>query len=315
MILVTGGAGFIGSHLCEYLLEMGKEVICVDDYSTGSPRNVTSFLANPSFQLWCQDVSLWPLGWRIHVDEIYNLACPASPFYYTKNRVQTFKSAVLGTMNMLELAKSVRAKMLHASTSEVYGDPTVHPQPEEYHGNVNPIGFRGCYDEGKRAAETLVFDYIREYEVKAKVVRIFNTYGPRMHPEDGRVVSNFIMQALKNEDITIFGDGNQTRSFCYVDDTVNALVIMMASRSVGPINIGNPMEISIRTLAETIIELTGSRSKLCFLSRSEDDPRRRRPNIDRAKKELGWVPIIGLQKGLLKTIKYFDKLLEEKDFG
>lgn len=307
-ILVTGGAGFLGSHLCERLLAQGHEVLCVDNFFTGSRRNVEHLLAEPGFDLIRHDVT-FPL--YVEVDEIYNLACPASPVHYQYDPVQTTKTSVIGAINMLGLAKRVKAKILQASTSEVYGDPEVHPQPEDYWGRVNPIGFRSCYDEGKRCAETLFFDYYRQHRLPIKVVRIFNTYGPRMHPHDGRVVSNLIVQALKGEDITIYGDGQQTRSFCYVDDLVEAMMRMMASDETvtGPINIGNPGEFSIRELAEIIISLTGTQSKLIRRELPPDDPKQRRPNIKLANDILAWEPIVPLRAGLIKTIEYFQSIL------
>ncbi len=307
-ILVTGGAGFLGSHLCERLIESRHDVLCVDNFFTGARRNIGHLLDHRNFELLRHDVT-FPL--YVEVDEIYNLACPASPIHYQFDPVQTTKTSVMGVINMLGLAKRVKAKMLQASTSEIYGDPTVHPQPEEYWGSVNPIGFRSCYDEGKRCAETLVFDYIRQHKMAAKVVRIFNTYGPRMHPNDGRVVSNFVMQALTGRDITLYGDGSQTRSFCYVDDLVEAMIRMMATgrETTGPINVGNPKEFTIRELAELIVELTNSKSKLVFLPLPADDPRQRRPDIAKAKHLLGWEPSVTLGDGLIKTIAYFDDLL------
>ncbi len=307
-ILVTGGAGFLGSHLFERLLEVGHEVLCVDNFFTGTRRNVAHLFDNRRFELLRHDVT-FPL--YVEVDEIYNLACPASPIHYQFDPVQTTKTSVIGVINMLGLAKRVKAKILQASTSEVYGDPTLHPQPEEYWGNVNPIGFRSCYDEGKRCAETLVFDYIRQHIIAAKVVRIFNTYGPRMHPNDGRVVSNFVVQALSGNDITLYGDGSQTRSFCYVDDLVEAIIRMMATdrNTTGPINIGNPNEFTIRELGELILELTRSKSKLVFQPLPSDDPKQRQPDIRKAKEKLDWEPTIALRVGLVKTIDYFDDLL------
>lgn len=307
-ILVTGGAGFIGSHLCERLLEADHDVLCVDNFFTGTRRNISHLLDNKNFELLRHDVT-FPL--YVEVDEIFNLACPASPIHYQRDPVQTTKTSVIGAINMLGLAKRVKAKLLQASTSEVYGDPIVHPQPEEYWGNVNPIGIRSCYDEGKRCAETLVFDYVRQHKVAAKVVRIFNTYGPRMHPNDGRVVSNFIVQALLGKDITIYGDGAQTRSFCFVDDLVEALLRMMATgrQTTGPINIGNPTEFTIRDLAELILEMTGSKSKLVFRPLPSDDPKQRQPDISKATEELSWRPTIALRDGLIKTIEYFTDLL------
>lgn len=307
-ILVTGGAGFIGSHLCQRLLDAGNDVLCVDNYFTGARRNILHLLDNHSFELLRHDVT-FPL--YVEVDEIYNLACPASPVHYQFDPVQTTKTSVIGVINMLGLAKRVKAKILQASTSEVYGDPIVHPQTENYWGNVNPIGFRSCYDEGKRCAETLVFDYVRQHKVAAKVVRIFNTYGPRMHPNDGRVVSNFVVQALRGADITLYGDGSQTRSFCYVDDLVEAMIRMMATgrETTGPINIGNPVEFTIKELAERILELTGSKSKLVFRPLPADDPRQRQPDISKAREVLKWEPNVALRDGLIKTIEYFDDLL------
>ncbi|KQZ95582.1 NAD-dependent dehydratase [Rhizobium sp. Root564] len=307
-VLVTGGAGFLGSHLVERLLEQGHEVLCVDNFYTGTRRNVEHLIGHPRFELMRHDVC-FPL--YVEVDEIYNLACPASPVHYQHDPVQTTKTSVHGAINMLGLAKRLGAKILQASTSEVYGDPSVHPQVEGYWGNVNPIGIRSCYDEGKRCAETLFFDYRRQHNLATKVVRIFNTYGPRMHPNDGRVVSNFIVQALKGEPITIFGEGAQTRSFCYRDDLVEAMIRMMATNDsvTGPINIGNPNEFTIRSLAEMVLELTGSRSELVFKPMPLDDPTQRQPDIQKAKDILGWQPSIELREGLISTIKYFDKLL------
>lgn len=310
-VLVTGGAGFLGSHLCERLLDNNCEVLCVDNFFTGSRRNITHLLDNKDFELLRHDVT-HPL--HVEVDEIYNLACPASPIHYQFDPVQTTKTSVMGVINMLGLAKRVKAKILQASTSEVYGDPIVHPQPEEYWGNVNPIGFRSCYDEGKRCAETLIFDYVRQHRIPAKVVRIFNTYGPRMHLKDGRVVSNFVVQALTGCDITIYGDGAQTRSFCYVDDLIEAMMRMMATtpETTGPINIGNPVEFTIRELGELVIELTGSRSRLVFEPLPCDDPKQRQPDIRKAREKLGWEPQIQLRAGLMKTIAYFDELLKKE---
>ncbi|WP_269715352.1 UDP-glucuronic acid decarboxylase family protein [Caulobacter sp. NIBR2454] len=309
-VLVTGGAGFIGSHLCERLLDAGHEVLCLDNYYTGSRRNVAHLLDNPDFELLRHDVT-FPLF--VEVDEIYNLACPASPIHYQHDPVQTTKTSVHGAINMLGLAKRRRAKIFQASTSEVYGDPTVHPQPEEYWGNVNPIGIRSCYDEGKRCAETLFFDYHRQHKLRIKVARIFNTYGPRMHPNDGRVVSNFIVQALKGQDITLYGDGDQTRSFCYVDDLVEGFLRLMGTDDdvTGPINLGNPGEFTIKALAERVITLTGSSSKLVYKPLPSDDPRQRQPNIDKARALLDWEPTVHLEAGLTKTIAYFDALLAE----
>lgn len=311
-ILVTGGAGFLGSHLCERLLKDGHDVLCVDNFFTGSRRNIAHLLDNRNFELLRHDVT-FPL--YVEVDEIYNLACPASPIHYQFDPVQTTKTSVMGVINMLGLAKRVKARMLQASTSEVYGDPTVHPQPEEYWGNVNPIGYRSCYDEGKRCAETLVFDYIRQHKMAAKIVRIFNTYGPRMHPNDGRVVSNFVVQALSGKDITLYGDGSQTRSFCYVDDLIEAMVRMMATshETTGPINIGNPNEFTIRELGELVVQLTGSKSTLVFQPPPADDPKQRQPDISKAKDLLRWEPTIALRDGLIRTIGYFDDLLRRGD--
>jgi UDP-glucuronate decarboxylase len=303
-ILVTGGAGFLGSHLCERLLAAGHDVLCVDNFFTGSKANVAHLLNHPHFELMRHDVT-FPL--YVEVNEIYNLACPASPIHYQFDPVQTTKTSVHGAINMLGLAKRVKAKILQASTSEVYGDPEIHPQPEQYWGRVNPVGVRSCYDEGKRCAETLFFDYWRQHRLRIKVVRIFNTYGPRMHPNDGRVVSNFIVQALKGEDITIYGEGTQTRSFCYVDDLVEAMIRMMdtADDMTGPVNIGNPREFTIRELAEAVLKLTGSPSKLVFRPLPADDPKQRQPDIALARKVLGWSPGIELGEGLKKTISYF----------
>jgi len=306
-ILVTGGAGFLGSHLCERLLAEGNEVICADNYFTGSKENVAHLLSNPYFELIRHDVT-FPL--YIEVDQIYNLACPASPVHYQHDPVQTTKTSVHGAINMLGLAKRVKARIFQASTSEVYGDPEVHPQPEEYWGRVNPIGIRSCYDEGKRCAETLFFDYYRQHNLDIKVARIFNTYGPRMHPNDGRVVSNFIVQALKGRDITIFGDGSQTRSFCYVDDLIEGFVRLMNTEPgfTGPVNLGNPGDFTRLELADKVIELTGSSSKLTFMPLPQDDPRQRQPNIELAKSKLGWEPRVNLENGLKKTIDYFKNL-------
>jgi UDP-glucuronate decarboxylase len=307
-VLVTGGAGFIGSHLCERLLERGDEVLCVDNFYTGTRRNVQHLLANPLFELMRHDVC-FPL--YVEVDEIFNLACPASPVHYQFDPVQTTKVSVHGSINMLGLAKRVKAKVLQASTSEVYGDPTVHPQKEDYWGNVNPIGVRSCYDEGKRCAETLFFDYRRQHRLPIKVARIFNTYGPGMHPNDGRVVSNFIIQALRNEDITIYGTGNQTRSFCYVSDLVDGLMRLMQTPDevTGPVNLGNPVEFTIRQLAETVISLTGSSSKIAYRPLPEDDPKQRCPDISLAQNLLAWAPRVQLRDGMMKTIEYFERLL------
>ena len=309
-ILVTGGAGFLGSHLCERLLAQGHEVLCVDNFFTGTRRNIAHLLRQDGFELLRHDIT-YPL--YVEVDEIYNLACPASPVHYQVDPVQTTKTSVHGAINMLGLAKRLKAKVLQASTSEVYGDPEIHPQPETYWGRVNPIGFRSCYDEGKRCAETLFFDYHRQHGLEIKVVRIFNTYGPRMHPNDGRVVSNLIVQALRGEDITIYGDGSQTRAFCYVDDLVEAMLRMMgtAPEVTGPINIGNPGEFSIRELALLVIEMTGTRSRLVTKPLPPDDPRQRRPDIARARDVLDWEPTIALRDGLTKTIAYFDTFLRD----
>lgn len=303
-ILVTGGAGFLGSHLCEQLLSQGHSVLCVDNYFTGSRKNIEHLLGDPNFEAMRHDVT-FPL--YVEVDEIYNLACPASPVHYQFDPVQTTKTSVIGAINMLGLAKRVRAKVFQASTSEVYGDPEVHPQPEEYWGRVNPIGYRSCYDEGKRCAETLFFDYLRQHNLPIKVVRIFNTYGPRMHPNDGRVVSNLIMQALMGEDVTLYGDGSQTRSFCYVDDLIRGFIALMGTDDTvtGPINIGNPGEFTIRQLAELVVELTGSSSKLVYRPLPPDDPRQRRPDITKAKEILNWTPTVQLREGVERTIEYF----------
>jgi UDP-glucuronate decarboxylase len=309
-ILVTGAAGFLGSHLCERLVSEGHEVLGVDNYFTGRRGNVAHLLDRANFELLRHDVT-FPLF--VEVDEIFNLACPASPIHYQYDPVQTTKTSVHGAINMLGLAKRTGAKILQASTSEVYGDPTEHPQREEYWGNVNPIGPRSCYDEGKRCAETLFFDYHRQNRVKIKVMRIFNTYGPRMHPNDGRVVSNFVLQALRGEPITIYGDGAQTRSFCYVDDLIDGMVRLMntGDEVTGPINVGNPEEFTIRQLAEKVIELTGARSELVFRDLPVNDPMQRRPDIAKAQSMLGWQPTVQLEEGLLKTIGYFDRLLKE----
>lgn len=303
-ILVTGGAGFLGSHLCDRLIEAGHDVLCVDNFFTGSKANVAHLLDNPRFELMRHDVT-FPL--YVEVDEIYNLACPASPIHYQHDPVQTTKTSVHGAINMLGLAKRVRGKILQASTSEVYGDPEVHPQPESYWGRVNPVGIRSCYDEGKRCAETLFFDYWRQHNLQIKVVRIFNTYGPRMHPNDGRVVSNFIVQALRGEDITIYGDGQQTRSFCFADDLIEAMIRMMNTGQdvTGPVNIGNPGEFTMLELAQTVIRLTKSKSKLVFLPLPQDDPKQRKPDISMAEKLLSWKPAVDLETGLEKTIAYF----------
>ncbi len=310
-VLVTGGAGFIGSHLCERLLNEGNDVICLDNYFTGSKKNVAHLLDNPYFELVRHDV-ISP--YFAEVDEIYNLACPASPVHYQYNPIKTIKTSVMGAINMLGLAKRINARILQASTSEVYGDPEIHPQTEDYWGNVNPIGVRSCYDEGKRCAETLFMDYHNQNNVAIKIIRIFNTYGPNMNPDDGRVVSNFIVQALNNEDITIFGDGAQTRSFQYVDDLVEGMSRMMTTRKdfLGPVNIGNPNEFTILELAQKVIELTNSKSKIINLALPQDDPTQRQPNISLAKKELNnWEPKVQLNEGLIKTISYFDNLLSE----
>ncbi len=312
-ILVTGGAGFLGSHLCKALLDSGADVICLDNLFCGQKDNIVPLMDNPHFEFIRHDVT-FPV--YLEVDEIYNLACPASPFHYQHDPVQTLKTSVHGAINMLGLAKRLGAKILQTSTSEVYGDPSVHPQTEDYHGNVNPIGPRACYDEGKRAAETLFFDYHRQHGLDIRVARLFNTYGPNMHPNDGRVVSNFIVQALKGEDITIFGDGSQTRSFCYVDDLVVALLAFMAQDDcIGPMNMGNPGEFTIKELAETVIELTGTKSKLIFKDLPADDPKQRQPDISLAKKHLNWEPKTQLREGLKHTIAYFDTLLKNSDIS
>jgi UDP-glucuronate decarboxylase len=308
-ILVTGGAGFVGSHLCEYLLNQGNEVICLDNYFTGKRQKIIHLLDNPYFELVRHDVTM---PYYIEVDEIYNLACPASPVHYQYNAIKTIKTSVMGAINMLGLAKRIRAKILQASTSEVYGDPELHPQPEHYWGHVNPIGVRSCYDEGKRCAESLFVNYHQQNNVKIKIVRIFNTYGPKMEPNDGRVVSNFIVQALQNKDITIFGDGNQTRSFQYVSDLVTGMVRMMETGDdfTGPVNIGNPGEFTMMELAQKILDITGSKSKIVYLPLPEDDPAQRRPDITLARKMLnGWEPVVPLHEGLVKTIRYFEELL------
>lgn len=307
-ILITGGAGFLGSHLCDLLVAEGNDVICLDNFFTGTKKNIVNLLGKSNFELIRHDL-VQPIF--IEVDEIYNLACPASPIHYQYNPVKTVKTSVMGAIHMLGLAKRVQAKILQASTSEVYGNPMVHPQKEEYWGNVNTIGPRSCYDEGKRCSETLFFDYHRQNQVNIRVVRIFNTYGPRMHPNDGRVVSNFIVQALTNQDITVFGDGSQTRSFCYVDDMVEGLVRMMKAPDdfIGPVNLGNPMEFSILELAQKIIGITQSKSKIVFNPLPQDDPRQRRPDIGLAKKKLQWQPLIELDEGLRKTVEYFDEIL------
>ena len=307
-ILVTGGAGFIGSHLCARLLDEGNEVICMDNYFTGSKANIVPLLNNPYFEPIRHDITL---PYSLEVDEIYNLACPASPIHYQFDAIQTVKTSVIGAINMLGLAKRIKAKILQASTSEIYGDPNIHPQPENYWGNVNPVGIRSCYDEGKRCAETLFMDYHRMNGVNIKIIRIFNTYGPNMHPNDGRVVSNFIIQALKNEPVTIFGDGSQTRSFQYIDDLLEGMIRMMNTDNsfIGPVNIGNPNEFTMLELAQKVIELTGSRSKIVFLPLPSDDPRQRKPDIQLAKEKLDWQPKIQLEEGLMKTIDYFKRFL------
>ena len=307
-ILITGGAGFLGSHLCEKLISLGHDVLCVDNFFTGNKENIRHLIGNPYFEFLRHDVT-FPL--YVEIDEIYNLACPASPVHYQFDPVQTTKTSVHGAINVLGLAKRTKAKIFQASTSEVYGDPSVHPQTEDYRGNVNPIGPRACYDEGKRCAETLFFDYYRQHKTRIRVARIFNTYGPRMHPNDGRVVSNFIVQALKNQPITIYGNGSQTRSFCYVSDMVEAFVRLMAQPDevTGPINLGNPSEFSMKQLAEMVIRLTGSKSTLQYSALPQDDPLQRQPDISKAKKLLGWEPTIALEHGLKHTVAYFDKLL------
>ena len=308
-VLVTGGAGFLGSHLCDRLIESGNYVICLDNFFTGSKENIQHLVGNPNFELEERDI-IWP--YMKGVDEIYNLACPASPVHYQYDPIKTINTSVFGAVNMLELAKGVKAKLLQGSTSEVYGDPVKHPQTEEYWGNVNPIGLRSCYDEGKRVAETLCFDYNREFGTRIKVIRIFNTYGPMMDPKDGRVVSNFIIQALKGEDITIYGDGSQTRSFCYVDDLIEGIVRMMASREdfLGPVNLGNPGEFTIRELAEIVLEMVDTKSKLVCMDLPKDDPTQRKPDITVAGRELnGWAPKISLREGLVPTIEYFKKTI------
>ncbi|MBL8390084.1 MAG: SDR family oxidoreductase [Hydrogenophaga sp.] len=310
-ILITGGAGFLGSHLCERMLAEGNDVLCVDNFYSGTKDNVAHLMGNPHFELMRHDVT-FPL--YVEVDEIYNLACPASPIHYQWDPVQTTKTSVHGAINMLGLAKRTKAKIFQASTSEVYGDPEVHPQPESYWGKVNPIGIRSCYDEGKRCAETLFFDYHRQHKVKIKVARIFNTYGPRMHPNDGRVVSNFIVQALRGEDITIYGDGSQTRSFCFYEDLIEGFVRLMASGDevTGPINLGNPNEFTIRELAEAVLRKVGGKSKLICLPLPSDDPKQRQPNIEQAKAVLGWAPKVQLEDGLDKTIDYFRRFLQSQ---
>jgi UDP-glucuronate decarboxylase len=308
-VLVTGGAGFLGSHLCKRLLDDGHDVICVDNFFTGTKNNILSLLDNPRFEILRHDIT-FPL--YVEVDEIYNLACPASPIHYQYDPVQTTKTSVHGAINMLGLAKRIKAKIFQASTSEVYGDPQIHPQKESYWGHVNPIGSRSCYDEGKRCAETLFFDYYRQHKLRVKVARIFNTYGPHMHPSDGRVVSNFILQALENKPITIYGDGSQTRSFCYVDDLIEAFILLMDSNDdfTGPVNLGNPNEFTIKELAEKIINLTNSKSELEFKPLPSDDPLQRQPDISLAKEKIGWQPQINLEDGLKRTIQYFDRFLK-----
>jgi UDP-glucuronate decarboxylase len=309
-ILVTGGSGFIGSHLCERLLKEGNDVLCVDNFFTGTRDNIRHLLNNPFFDVHRHDVT-FPL--YVEVDEIYNLACPASPIHYQFDPVQTTKTSVIGAINMLGLAKRVKARILQASTSEVYGDPELHPQPEEYWGRVNPIGIRACYDEGKRCAETLFFDYFRQHKLEIKVARIFNTYGPRMHPNDGRVVSNFIVQALKGKPITIYGKGSQTRSFCYIEDLVDGLVKLMHSpvKLTGPFNLGNDKEFTILELAKQILKITGSKSELVYKPLPDDDPKQRKPNLSQTKEKLNWQPTIPLHEGLARTIEYFDGLLKQ----
>lgn len=313
-VLVTGGAGFLGSHLCDRLLAAGHELVCVDNFSTGSKANVRHLLNDLRFDLIRHDI-VHPLF--AEVDQIYNLACPASPVHYQSDPIHTIKTSVLGTMNVLGLAKRLNAKILHSSTSEVYGDPLIHPQPEDYWGHVNPHGHRACYDEGKRCAEALLFDYHRRHGIKIKVARIFNTYGPRMHPEDGRVVSNFVIQAVTGEPITIYGDGSQTRSFCYAEDLVDGLIRLMGTNDefTGPVNLGNPVEFTVLELAKKVIELTGSRSKLSFKPLPSDDPKRRRPDISLAKEYLGWAPKVSLDEGLLKTIEHFEAQLRDRVTG
>jgi UDP-glucuronate decarboxylase len=310
-ILVTGGGGFIGSHLCERLLNEGNDVICLDNFFTGSKGNIRHLLSNPGFELIRHDVT-WPI--YLEVDAIYNLACPASPVHYQHDPIQTAKTSVLGAINMLGLAKRLKIPILQASTSEIYGDPKVHPQPEEYWGNVNTIGPRSCYDEGKRCAETLFFDYNRQLGLAIKVVRIFNTYGPRMLPDDGRVVSNFIVQALKGKDITVYGDGSQTRSFCFIDDLIEALIKMMDTpqETTGPINLGNPREFTVKELAEKVLEATSSKSKIVYRELPQDDPTQRKPDISKAKETLNWTPSVELEEGLLKTVEFFKKIIAKK---
>jgi len=311
-VLVTGGSGFLGSHLCDRLVARGDDVVCADNLFTGRKRNIAHLLGQPNFEFLRHDVT-FPL--YVEVDQIYNLACPASPIHYQHDPVQTTKTSVHGAINMLGLAKRLRARIFQASTSEVYGDPSVHPQTEDYWGNVNPIGERSCYDEGKRCAETLFFDYYRQHKLDIRVARIFNTYGPRMHPNDGRVVSNFIVQALKSQDITLYGDGQQTRSFCYVDDLIDAFIAFMDKDGdlPGPINLGNPVEFTMKQLAEEVVALTGSKSKLAHKPLPSDDPKQRQPNIAKARDLLGWEPKVQLRDGLKKTIDYFDTLLKEGD--
>ena len=310
-ILITGGAGFLGSHLCERLLNDGNEILCLDNFFTGTKDNIIHLMDDHRFELIRHDVE-FPI--HLEVDEIYNLACPASPIHYQHNPIHTTKTSIMGALNMLGLAKRQNARIMQASTSEVYGDPEVHPQSETYWGNVNPIGFRSCYDEGKRCAETLFFDYYREHKLKIKVARIFNTYGPRMHPSDGRVVSNFIIQALMGKDITVYGDGLQTRSFCYVDELIDGFIRLMASPDefTGPVNLGNPVEFTIKELAEKVIDMTGSKSKITYKPLPHDDPKQRQPDITLAKRELGWEPTIKLEDGLRKTIDYFDTLIHSR---
>ena len=307
-ILITGGAGFLGSHLCDRMIEAGNEVICLDNYFTGRRKNITHLLGHPSFELVRHDI-IDPI--KLEVDQIYNLACPASPIHYQYNAIKTMKTSVMGAINMLGLARRTKARILQASTSEVYGDPLVHPQKEDYWGHVNPIGIRSCYDEGKRCAETLFVDYHRQNGVDIRIMRIFNTYGPRMNAEDGRVVSNFIVQALKGEPITIYGDGSQTRSFCYCDDNIEGMIRLMNGDHMGPINIGNPNEFTMLELAEAVIDLTDSKSEIVHLELPQDDPKQRQPDISLAKKELGWEPVTQLREGLQKTIAYFEKELSE----
>jgi len=312
-ILITGGAGFIGSHLCKKLLEEGHEILCLDNFYTGTKANILELTSNPYFEVIRHDVII-PM--HFEVDEIYNLACPASPVHYQHDPIQTIKTSIMGAINVLDLAKRLNIRVLQASTSEVYGDPSVHPQTEDYWGNVNPIGIRSCYDEGKRCAETLFFDYHRQYGTDIKVIRIFNTYGPNMHPNDGRVVSNFIVQALKGEDLTIYGDGSQSRSFCYVDDLVDGIIKMMNAEKgfIGPVNLGNPIEFTIMELAEKVLALTGSKSKLTFKPLPEDDPKQRCPDISLAKSKLGWEPQVKLEEGLVKTIEYFKGVIGSVGF-